>query len=232
MRKKFGIVKDNDAHFYEVEIENLEELVSYLSQKLKYQIDDTILCNYFNRKVHDYGHYQQDILNDRCKILKERKRLIEKENNPFLEDEDTRIGIIDVKVEYKSQISKIINDIFNSKYGMIDLTKLIKLSNYFKNNNSQYNYGQSKSSKEIWINDLEKKLSKEDFKKVLKKLFECVDFRYIGSIPVDEIESPDFDYMYKIAQRNSLIFENEDFEELVNKIDSSRQTKVKLLKKS
>lgn len=249
MKKIFGIINGNDAHFYEVENNNLEELINYLSKKLSYKVSDSVLCNYYDRKVHDFGHYQEDINNGRCKILKEKRLMLDKSSDS-LSDDDFRLGVIDVELEYSSQVAKVISDIFDTKYKYIDLTNLIKLSNYFNKrpNNLTYDSKIDKKvgllglyhnlyeirnetvNKEIWINEKERMITESDFSKIIENIAEKLDFKYIGTISADDLDNIDYDYMYSFAERNSNIYEYPEFKPLLDKIGII--VDVKMLKKA
>ena len=237
MKKVFGIIYGNNAHFYEVEINNLEELISYLSQKLKYRVSDNVLCNYYDRKVHDYGHYQEDINNGRCKVLREKKLMIDK-NTSSLSEDNFRLGVIDIDLEYSSQIARVISGVFNTKFKYIDLTNLIKLSNYFNKRPNNLSYDSKIDKKvglrglyynlneirnktvneEIWLNQKERKLTEKDFSKIIEKLSEKIEFSYLGSLSDVDFDDLDYDYMYSFAERNSNIYGQPEFKPLLDKI--------------
>lgn len=236
MKKLLGIVVDDDAHFYEVESDELEKFISFLYKKLNYREKNTVLCNYYDSKVHDFGSYQSDIHSGKCRVL--RSEVISKDikkSDAFSED-NFKLGIIGLEVEYQSQIAKTIYSIFNSNPKLLDFSRLIKIYDYFRNGedkNSDYLsiYGVRKAnrSKKIELNDIEKNIDMKGFSDIIAGLAKCLDFKYVGTIGVDELNDDKKELMYEIASYNSGIFTIDEFKPLRDKIEKNAD--VKKLKK-
>lgn len=237
MKKLLGIVVDDDAHFYEVESDELEKFISFLNKKLNYREKNTVLCNYYDSKVHDFGSYQSDINSGKCRVL--RSEVISKDikkSDAFSED-NFKLGIIGLEVEYQSQIAKIIHSIFNSNPKLLDFSRLIKIYDYFRRGDdnaldylSTYGVRRANRSKKIELNDKEKSLDMKGFSDIIAGLAKCLDFNYVGSITPEDLTDDKKELMYEIASYNSGIFTIDEFKSLRDKME--KNVDVKKLKKS
>ena len=229
MEKLFGIIHSDNAHFYEMQVNNIEELISYLSKKLKYSVHGKALCNFYSHNVHDYGFYQGDISEGLCKVSN--SKVLQRTKKTIHDSEDIKgFGVVEFDLEYESQIAKAIENIFNSKIKFADFTKLLKMSNYFSNLNADFSNSKSLMRKEgIYLNNFERNLSKEEFSDIIEKFTELLNFRYIGSISKEDLDDSKMKFMYKSALKNSALNDDPAFKNIADSINGV--VDVKLLKK-
>ena len=229
MKKLLGIIHNDDAHFYEIETNNLEDFISYLSEKLKYSVHGKTLCNFYSHNVHDYGFYQNDINDGLCKVSN--SKVLHRTKKSIHDSEDIcGFGVVEFDLDYESQISKAIKDIFCSKIKFVDFSKLLKMSNYFDNLNSDFSNSKSLMKKEgIYLNNVERNLSKEEFSKIIEKVIKSLNFTYVGTISKDDLDKSEVSLMYKAAKKNSGLNDNQYFKNVTDSV--SDVVDVKLLKK-
>lgn len=229
MKKIFGITESGDAHFYEIEINGMEEFITSLSDKLNYGTHVKTLCNFYSHNVHDYGIYQSDINNGLCEVTKS-KVLQRSKKNMNDSDDIVGFGIVEFDLEYKSQIAKTLGEMFCSKNRFVDFSKLVHMSNYFDNVKEGFSNSDRLLRKEkIYLNDVEKRIAKEYFLRIIRILSKKIDFKYIGTISKDALDNPNMKFMYKMAVKNSDLNDNQNFEYITNLI--SNVDNVKLLKR-
>jgi len=229
MEKVFGVINDGDAHFYEMQIDNLEKIIIYLSKKLKYSVHDRALCNFYSHNAHDYGFYQNDINGGLCKVTN--SKVIQRTKKTINDSEDIAgVGVVEFDLDYQSQIVKVIKDIFCSKIKFVDFSKLIKLSNYYSDVKQDLKNSENfMKREEIYLNDVEKAMSKEEFLEIIDMISKNISFKYIGTISKEDIDKESMGLMYKIAQRNTALNSNPNFKSIMDSV--SDVVDVKMLKK-
>lgn len=229
MKKIFGITESGNAHFYEIEIDGLEEFIASLSDKFNYTTHVKALCNFYSHNVHDYGIYQSDINNGLCEVTKS-KVLQRSKKTMDDSDEIIGVGVVEFDLDYQSQIVKSIKDIFCSKIKFVDFSKLIKFSNYYSDVNQDLKNSETLMKREgIYLNDVEKAMPKEEFLEIINMISENISFKYVGTILKEDIDKTLMGLMYKTAEKNTVLNCNPNFKSIMDSV--SDVVDVKMLKK-
>lgn len=244
MKKIFGVSDDRNAYFYEVETNNLDDLILGLKKCLTDYRKEVIVCNFYDNKAHDFGIYQKAVDEGRAtinhsKIIKKTKQKSDKE--------ETTLGVVAADMVFHSEIASIIDETFNGKgyYDdvlMIDLTKLIKVDNIINNKRNNFTYDgtldgivninienyaltdllkSQKANSDLFLNEKEQELLPYQFKRMIEIIANNLSFKYIGSCELDKEYSESIEIMKRFALRNKEIKGREAFIPIINKISKS-----------
>lgn len=250
MKKILGVAGSKDAHFYEVEVEDLESLCSLLDYNLSCRLDETVTCEFLNKKPYTLGKYQNDIQSGRVKVLQSKIEKIDKKKSKgsnFYDDEDLdiRLGLVNVSLLYPSQIEAVVRNTFgrDNKYLMyqaLNLTDLIKVANKICGIRNDFDYDATldgkidavsnpsylpylkyqAANKEIWLNDNEGRISSDQFTNIIEVICSHISIRYLGGVNIKYEDDIETEKLKRFAIRNSKIWNMPEFRPLVNMIAS------------
>ena len=244
MKKVFGISDNKYAYFYELEIDNLKEIVSEINNRFFIQKKDIVLCDFYNQEVHNYGRYQKDINNGYANVMDTKIMHIDKKNCGIsLLPSNPCFGIIELTITYPSQISKIIKntfstDYYSEQYKIIDFTDMIKVVNAIDNIpndfkydsivdkrlkyiNTGFNYNNKDATdinKNIFLNEKEKSMALNDYYSIITKLTDNMKFRLVATYDLKEVYNEEIENMKRYAIRNSKLIEMPIFNSLLKKL--------------
>ena len=244
MKKVFGISDSKYAYFYEIEIDNLDDIVSELDDRFFMQKKDIVLCDFYNHEVHNYGRYQNDINNGYANVIDTKIMHIDKRNCGIsLAPTNPRFGVIELTITYPSQVSKIIKNTFNTdyyseQYKVIDFTDMIKVVNAIDNipndfkydsvvdkrlkyMNTGFNYNKKDApdiNKDIFLNEKEKGMALNDYYNVITKLADNMRFKLVATYSLNEEYNEEIENMKRYAVRNSKLIEMPIFNSLLKKL--------------
>lgn len=250
MKKILGVAGSKDAHFYELEVEDLESLCSLLDNNLSCRLDETVICEFLNRKPYTLGKYQNDIQSGRAKVLKSKiEKIGKKESKAFnyYDDDnfDIRFGLVNVSLLYPSQIEKVVRNTFCRKnkylmYQALNLTDLIKIANKICGICNDFDYDATldgkidtvnnpyhipylkyqAANKEIWLNDKEGRITSNQFTNIIELICSHISIRYLGGVNIEYEDDIETEKLKRFAIRNKKILTMPEFSPLVNMITS------------
>ena len=244
MKKILGIADEKNAYLYELEIDNLNNIVSKLDESYFVKKKDIVLCDFYRNEVHNYGKYEKDIDSGYASVIDTRVMHIDKGGIPINNSNyNCCFGVIEVSLEYKSQISKTINRIFNTdfyeqNYKAIDLTDLMKIENSIKNVPNTFNYDSvvdqrlkymntgfnfskkemTNINKKMFLNEKERELKIYEYGQIIKELADNITIKLVATYSLDVTYNEEIENMKRYAIRNSKLFEMEAFDSLKEKI--------------
>ena len=244
MKKVFGISDNKYAYFYEMDVNNIDEIISDLENEYFIQKKDIVLCDFYNHEAHNYGRYQKDIDNGYANVINTKVRHIEKKNCGIsLVPSNPCFGVIELMITYKSQIAKVIKntfttDLYNQNYKVIDFTDMIKIVNAIdgitndftydsvvderlKYMNTSFSYNkkdQTNINKEIFLNEKEKGISLDEYYSIISKLTDNMNIKLVATYSLDEEYNEEIENMKRYAIRNSKLIEMPIFNPILRKL--------------
>lgn len=244
MKKVFGISDNKYAYFYELEIDNLDDIVSTLAARFFIPKKDVVLCDFYNQEVHNYGRYQNDINNGYANVIKTTIMHIDKRNCGIsLAPSNPCFGVIELTITYPSQISRIVKNTFNTEYyneqyKIIDFTDMIKIVNAIdkvpnnftydsvvdkklKYMNTSFNYNHKNATdvnKKIYLNPKEKDMSLDDYYDIISALADNMRFKLVATYSMDNTYNEEIENMKRYAYRNSKLIEMPIFNPILKKL--------------
>ena len=246
MKKVLGISDNQNAYFYEIDINNLENIVSELYDKYYFQKRDVVLCDFYN-ETHNYGRYQNDINNGYANVMDIKIRHIDRrEYDKKIANSVPHFGVLELTITYQSQIAKIIKntfsaDFYNENYKIIDFTDMIKvvnaidgISNDFtydsvvdkrlKYMNTSFNYNKkdiTNINKEIFLNEKEKVISLDEYYNTISKLADNMNVKLVATYNLNQEYNQEIENMKRYAVRNSKLIEMPIFNPILRKLPVS-----------
>lgn len=244
MKKVFGISDNKYAYFYELEIDNLDDIVSELDERFFMQKKDVVLCDFYNHEVHNCGRYQKDINNGYANVIDTKIMHIDKRNcGASLVPTNPRFGVIELTITYPSQVSKIIKNTFNTKYyseqyKIIDFTDMIKVVNAIDSIPNDFKYDSvvdkrlkymnigfsynvkdaTNINKDIFLNEKEKGMALNDYYSIITRLADNMKFKLVATYSLNEEYNEEIENMKRYAVRNSKLIEMPIFNSILKKL--------------
>ncbi len=247
MKKVFGISSAKYAYFYELEIDNLDDITKDIDKRFTIEKKDIVLCDFYNYQVHNYGRYQSDINNGYASVIDTNIMHIDRRNFGIpINNSNPCFGVIEIVIKYPSQISRIIKNTFNTdyydeQYKIIDFTDMIKvvnaidnIPNSFKydsivdkrlrymNTTFRYNLKDAKNiNKEVFLNKKEKEMSLHEYYNIISKLSNNMKFKLVATYDLNKVYNEQIENMKRYAIRNSKLIEMPIFNSIIRKLQVS-----------
>lgn len=244
MRKIFGISDAKNAYFYELEIDNLDDIVSTLAARFFMPKKDVVLCDFYNQEVHNYGRYQNDISRGYANVIKTKIMHIDKRNCGIsLAPSNPCFGVIELTITYPSQISRIVKNTFNTdyygeQYKILDFTNMMKIVNAIdkipndftydsvvdkklRYMNTSFNYDSKNAldvNKELFLNPKEKNISLDDYYGIITTLADNMKFKLVATYSLNNTYNEEIENMKRYALRNSKLIEMPIFNPILKKL--------------
>lgn len=254
MKMVFGIADEKNAYFYEVEANNnIYEIISELDSKFYVQKKDVVLCDFYDNKVHNYGKYQDDIINGYANVIDVRTMHIDNRTTGLSRiNNNPHFGVIELTISYRSQISRVIKNTFSKdycseQYKALDFTDMIKIVNSidgipntftydsvvdkrFKYMNTSFSYTKNARdvNEKLFLNEKEKDISLDEYYEIISKVVDNTKFKLVATYALEKTYNEEIENMKRYAIRNSKLIEMPIFNPILKKIEVPISTNDKL----